>query len=641
MFDFFRTHTRLLQLVMLPLIFVAFVFVGIEGYTRFSEGGNATVATVAGNPITRAEWDNAHRTQVERLRRQMPGVEAAFFDSDEVRQRTLDQLIRERVALAAVNKLHFVVTDDQVDRVFKTDPQFEMLRRPDGSLNRDMLQAQGMSASMFLERLRQDLATQQVLGGVANSVIATPATASAALDAMFQQREVQVQRFDAKDFAAQVKPTDAELEAYYKDPANVAQFQAPEQASIEYVVLDLESLKKGITVSEEDLRSNYEQNAARYTTPQERRASHILIAADASASAEERAKAKAEAETLLAQIKQQPDSFAELARKHSDDPGSAERGGDLDFVGRGATTKPFEDALFAMKPGEVGGVVESEFGYHIIKLTDVRGGEKRSFDDVRAELESQVRNDLAQKRFSEQALDFTNVVYEQPDSLQPAANKFKLEVRTAQNVQRTPKPGAEGPLADPKFLEALFSADALRNKRNTDAVETGPNQLVSGRIVQYQPERLLPFAEVKDKVRELVVAQQAAALAKKAGEARLAEVKAAPQTALAAPAVTVSRAQPKELARPVLDAALRADASQLPAVVGVDLGRQGYAVVRVTKVLGRDPAVGDMERAKAEYAQVWGDAEIQAYYGALKRRFDVEKTENAAPGAAASTDESR
>src|SRR5690606_6092070 len=132
----------------------------------------------------------------------------------------------------------------------------------------------------------------------------------------------------------------------------------------------------------------------------------------------------------------------------------------------------------------------------------------------------------------------------------------------------------------------LFSADALRNKRNTDAVETAPNQLVSGRIVQYQPERQLPFDDVKDKVRQLVVAQQAAALAKKAGEARLAELKAAPQTALAASAVTASRAQPKDLAPPVLDAALRADASQLPAVAGVDLGAQGYAIVRVTKVLG-------------------------------------------------------
>lgn len=629
MFDFFRKHTRLLQALLLPLIFVAFVFVGIEGYSRFNEGGNETVATVAGQAITRTEWDNAHRVQVERLRQQMPGVDASFFDSDEVRQRTLDQLIRERVALTAVNKLNLVVTDNHVDRVFKTDPQFEMLRRPDGSLNRDMIQAQGMSSSMFLERLRQDLATRQVFAGVSDTAFATPAVASAALDAMFQQRELQVQRFDTKDYTAKVQPTDAELQAYYDDPANAAQFQSPEQATIEYLVLDLESLKKGITVSEEDLRSSYEQNIARYTTPQERRASHILIAVDASASAEERAKAKAEAESVLAQLRKEPDRFAELAREHSDDPGSAERGGDLEFFGRGAMTKPFEEAVFSLKQGEISDLVETEFGYHIIKVTGVRGGEQKSFQEVRAQLENEVRNSLGQKRFSEQALDFSNVVYEQPDSLTPAAEKFGLEIRTAKNVQRTPAPGAEGPLASEKFLEALFSADALRNKRNTDAVETGPNQLVSGRVVSYEPARKLPLAEVKDKVRERVVAKQAAALAQKAGEARLAEVKAAPQTALASPVVTASRAQPKDLPRAVLDAALGVDADKLPAAVGVDLGAQGYAVVRVTKVLGRDPAVGDAERAKAEYAQVWGDAETQAYYAALKRRFDAEKTEAA------------
>lgn len=628
MFDFFRKHTRLLQAVLLPLIFVAFVFVGIEGYTRFSEGGNETVAEVAGEAITRIEWDNAHRMQVEQLRRQMPGVEASFFDSDEVRQRTLDQLIRDRVAFTAVNKLHLVVTDNHVDRVFKTDPQFESLRNPDGSLNRDMIQAQGMSSAMFLERLRRDVATQQVFSGVSSSAFATGATAATALDAMFQQREFQVQRFDAKDYAAQVQPSDAELEAYYKE--NTAQFQAPEQATIEYVVLDIDALKKDITVSEEDLRSSYEQNISRYTTPQQRRASHILIGVDGSASADERAKAKAEAESVLAELTKQPERFAELAREHSDDPGSAERGGDLDFFDRGMMTKPFEDAVFALKKGETSGLVETEFGYHIIKLTDVRGGERKSFEEVRAELESEVRNSLAQRKFSEQALDFSNVVYEQPDSLAPAAEKFSLQVRTAENVRRTPAPGAQGPLANAKFLEALFSSDAIRNKRNTDAVEVGTNQLVSGRIVKYEPERLLPLAEVKDRVRERVVATQAAALARKAGEARLAQVKESPQTALATPAVTASRAQPKELSREVLDAALGADAAKLPVAVGVDLGAQGYAVVRVSAVLGRDPLVGDMERAKAEYAQVWADAQTRAYYAALERRFDAHKTDAAA-----------
>jgi len=623
MFEFVRTHTRLLQFILVLLIFPSFVFFGIQGYSRFTGGGNTTVAKVAGRDITQDEWEAAHREQIERVRRQMPGVDAKLFDTPEMKRQSLEGVVREHVMLAAADKLNLVTTDDRLQRLFSTDPQFAFIRNPDGSVNKDMLAAQGMSSELFAQRLRQDLSVRQVLQGVGGTVFATPAVAAAALDAFFQQREVQLQRFDAKDYAAKVNPSDADIEKYYKEHA--AQFQAPEQASVEYVMLELESLKKSVTVSDEDLRKYYAENAARYSTPEERRASHILIKADPSAPAAERAKARAKAEALLAELKKNPAAFADVARKNSQDAASAEKGGDLDlYIGRGNTDKPYEDALFALKKGEISGVVDTNEGFYVLQLTDVRGGEKRSFDSVRAELEDEVRRQLAQKKFSEVAVDFTNMVYEQADSLKPAADRFKLELRSAQGVKRTPAPDATGPLANAKFLEALFSNDAIRNKRNTDAVETAPNQLVSGRIVQYSPARVLPLAEVGAQVRAKVVALQAAALARKEGVARLAELKQAPQTALNAEPQTVSRAQAKDLPRPVVDAVLRADASKLPAVVGVDLGEQGYTVVRINKVLGRDPVAADAARAQAQYAQTWGDAETQAYYAALKSRFKVE-----------------
>jgi len=629
MFEFVRTHTRLFQFVLVLLIFPSFVFFGIQGYSRFAGGENTAVAKVAGRSITRAEWDVAHRDQIERYRRQMPGVDVKLLDSPEMRQQALEGVVREHVMLAAADKLNLVTTDDRLQRLFATDPQFAAMRNPDGSVNKDLLASRGMSSEMFAQRLRQDLSVRQVLQGVGGTTFATAAVTGAALDAFFQQREVQVQHFDAKIYAAKVNVTDADVEKYYKDPANAEQFKAPEQASIEYVVLDVDALKKSIAVSDEDLRKYYTENEKRYSTPEERRASHILIKADKSAPAAERAKAKAKAEALLAELKKNPAAFAELARKNSDDPGSAEHGGDLDFFGRGAMVKPFEDAAFSLKPGQISGIVESDFGYHVIQLTGVRGGEKRSFESVRAELEDEVRRQLAQKKFAEMAVDFTNMVYEQADSLKPVVDKFKLELRSAKNVKRTPAPDATGPLASAKFLDALFSSDAIRNKRNTDAVETGPNQLVSGRIVQYSPAHLLPLAEVKEQVRAKVIAQQAAALARKEGEARLAELKKAPQTSLSVEAQVVSRAQAKDIARPVVDAVLRADTGTLPTVVGVDLGEQGYAVARINKVLGRDPVAADATRAQTQYAQAWGDAEMQAYYAALKSRFRVEVNEGA------------
>jgi peptidyl-prolyl cis-trans isomerase D len=636
MFEFVRTHTRLLQFVLVLLVFPSFVFFGIQGYSRFTGGANTTVAKVAGRSITQAEWEAAHRDQIERVRRQMPGVDAKLFDTPEMKRQTLESVVREHVMLAAADKLNLVTTDDRLQRLFSTDPQFAFIRNPDGSINKDMLAAQGMSSELFAQRLRQDLSVRQVLQGVGGTVFATPAVAAAALDAFFQQREVQLQRFDAKDYAAKVTPSDADIEKYYKEHA--AQFQAPEQASVEYLVLDLESLKKSVTVSEEDLRKYYAENEKRYSTPEERRASHILIKADKDAPAAERAKARAKAEALLAELKKNPAAFADVARKNSQDAASAEKGGDLElYIGRGNTDKPYEDALFALKKGELSGVVDTNEGFYILQLTDVRGGEKRSFESVRAELEEEVRRQLAQKKFSEVAVDFTNMVYEQADSLKPAADRFKLALHQAQGVKRTPAPDATGPLASAKFLEALFSNDAIRNKRNTDAVETAPNQLVSGRIVQYAPARVLPLAEVRDKVRDRVVALQAAALARKDGEARLAELKKAPQTALSAEPQAVSRAQAKDLPRPLVDAVLRADVSKLPAAVGVDLGEQGYAVARINKVLGRDPVAADVARAQAQYAQTWGEAEAQAYYAALKSRFKVEVKEDVVAAEAAAS----
>jgi peptidyl-prolyl cis-trans isomerase D len=639
MFDFVRSHTRLLQFILVLLIFPSFVFFGIQGYSRFTGGENETVAKVAGHNITRAELDAAHRDQIERVRRQMPGIDAKLFDTPEMRAQTLDGLLRERVLLVAADKLNLATTNDRLQRELMAVPQLAALKRPDGSFDvdtyRSLLQAQGMTPEMFEARVRQDATQRQVLEGVSGTAFAPASSADAALDALLQQREIQVQRFDAKDYLAKVNPSDAELEAFYKNPANALQFQAPEQASIEYLVLDIDALKKGISVSEDELRQYYAANEKRYSVPEERRASHILVKADKSAPAAEREKAKAKAEKLLAEAKKNPASFAELARKNSDDPGSAERGGDLDFFARGAMVKPFEDAAFGLKPGEISGVVESDFGYHIIQVTGARGGDKRSFESVKAEITDEVTKQVAQRKFSEVALEFTNLVYEQAESLKPAADKLKLEVRTAQNVTRTPGPEAKGPLASAKFLEALFGADALRNKRNTEAVEVGPNQLASGRVLQYSPAHQRPFTEVKAMVRDKVAAEQAAAAARKDGEARLAQLNAAPDTSLAAP-LTVSRSQTHELPRPLVDAVLRAPA-KLPSFVGVDLAGQGYAVAKLVKVLGRDPAAGDATRVQAQYAQAWGDAEAQAYYAALKTRLRAEKTATAAAAASAAS----
>jgi peptidyl-prolyl cis-trans isomerase D len=626
MFDFVRKHNRIMQVLLFLLIFPSFVLFGLEGYNRFREKGEA-VAKVDGREIVQGEWDAAHKQEVDRLRQQMPNVDAKLLDSPAAKYSTLERMVRDRVLAAAAAHEKLVTGDQRLARELQNDPTIAALRGPDGKLDmakyRQLVGAQGMTPEMFEAGVRADLSSKQVLAGIGGTTLVTPAQARLALDAFLERREVQIARFAPADYANQVHPTDAELETYYKE--HQAQFQSPEQANIEYLVLDTDAIKKGVTVSEQDLKTYFEQNTARIGGQEERRASHILIAVPKGAAAADKQKARAKAEEVLALAKKSPDSFAELARKYSQDPGSAAHGGDLDFFTRGAMTKPFEDAVFSMKKGEIAGPVETDFGYHVIKLTDIKEPKQRSFDQMKPELEAEMKKQLAQRKYAESADAFTNGVYEQSDSLKPVADKLKLPIQTASHVTREPAPGATGPLANPKFLAALFGPESVEKKRNTEAVETAPNTLVSGRITQYTPARTLPFAEVKDRVRAQLVADRSAELARKDGAAKLAAWKAAPAGANLPAPVVLSRVDPQKEPPQVVEAALSADPSALPAWAGVDLGKEGYAVVKVGKILPRVAPEGPAaQQEQRQYAQAWGQAENFAYYNLLKERYKAQ-----------------
>lgn len=627
MFETIRKHNKIMMALLFLLIVPSFVLFGLQGYDQMQEKG-AVVAKVGSQEITQLEWDNAHKEQVDRLREQAPNIDAKLLDSPAARYGTLERMVQERVLAAAVADSNLLVGDQRVARELQSNQLIAALRGPDGKLDmeryRQLLSARGMTPEMFEGSVRQDLALRQVMSSVTQSSFTPPAQASVALGSYFERREAQVARFNTADYKAKVQPTDAELQAFYKD--NPQMFQSPEQASVEYAVLDIGTIEKGVTVSEDDLKAYYQQNAARMAKPEERRASHILVAAAKDAPAAQKEQAKAKAQDLLAQARKNPEGFAALAKQHSQDPGSAPQGGDLDFFPRGAMTKPFEDAVFALKDkGDLSEVVETEFGYHVIRLTDIRVDKPKTYEELRPQLEAQAKREQAQKKYSEAAETFSNTVYEQSDSLKPAADKLKLEIRTAQGVTRTPAPGATGPLANARFVTALFTPDAIERKRNTEAVEFGPSQMVAGRIVQHSPARTRPFEEVQAQVREQVVARKAAELARKEGEAKLAEWKATPASAQLLPAAPVSRQDAGRMPRQIIDAALRADPAKLPALVGVDLGAEGYAVVQVNKVLPREaPAALQAQQEQQQYGRAWGMAEALAYYETLKQRFKVE-----------------
>jgi peptidyl-prolyl cis-trans isomerase D len=628
MFEFIRTHRRLMHIVLLLFIVPSFAFFGLQSYSRFRDSDHA-VAKVAGQSITQQELDSAQRQQMERFRQMFGGqVDPKMFDTPEARQGILDNLIAQRVLAVEAERNRLAVSDQALQQTILSIPG---LTTADGKFDSDryksLLATQGMTPSMYEARLRQDLAMQQVNAAVQSSAFTPKAVASRLSDLNDQEREVQEMLFKPADFTSQVKVTDDMLKAYYDSHGN--QFEVPEQVKAEYVVLSNAALAAQISVSDADIKSYYEQNAKRYTVDEQRRASHILIAVKKDASEADKNAAKAKAEKVLEQVRKNPNDFAKLAKEYSQDPGSAERGGDLDFFGKGMMVKPFEDAVFKLKPGEISDLVQSDFGFHIIRLTDVKPASVKTLDEAKGEIAAEIKKQQAAKKYSELAEIFTDTVYEQSDSLKPVADKLNLKIETASNLTRTPNPNVApgAPFNNPKFLSALFSNEAIKNKRNTEAVEVAPNTLIAGRVLEYKPVSKRPFDEVKNIVRERVIQTEAANLAKKAGEAKLAESKVKGDANGFSEAKLISRVKVQNVNPVAAAAIMKADVSKLPTYVGVEVPGQGYGVYRINKV--GQPATVDTARRQAEQQQVTevlSQEETFAYLEALKQKAKVKIT---------------
>ena len=288
--------------------------------------------------------------------------------------------------------------------------------------------------------------------------------------------------------------------------------------------------------------------------------------------------------------------------------------------------KPFEDAAFKMKTGDISDLVRSDFGFHIIRLTEIKPAAIKPLEEVKAEIASEIKKQLAAKKYAEAAEIFTNTAYEQADSLKPLADKLKLKIETATNLKRKADPNAPpgSPVNNPKFLAALFSTDALKNKHNTEAVEVAPSTLVVGHVVEYVPVSKLPFESVQTLVQARLTQTEAAALARKAGEARLAQLQKAADDAQFGAAKAVSRTKGAGIENVALATIMTADVSKLPAVVGIDVPGQGYNIYRINKVTA--PATLDVARRQAERQQVasaLAQEEMLAYIDVVKQRAKV------------------
>lgn len=620
MFEFIRKHQRLMQLLLLLLILPSFVLVGVSSYQE--RGGGDGVATVAGKTITQQQWEEAQRRQIDQARQQMGAqFDQKLFETPEAKQAILDQLVAERAVNAEVERGHLTVSDAVLAKAIG---DIQMFRKADGSFDKDQyiaaLAAQGMTPEMFDARMRHDMAVQQLAGAVSQTAFAPRSVANRLSDINDQEREVQELMFPLATYAAQVKVTDDMVKAYYDKHA--ALFQVPESVKAEYVVFNADVVQKQVTVSDAEVADVYNKNKARFSTPEKRSASHILFNVAKDAKPADDAAAKAKAEAALAEVRKNPGDFAKIAKAQSQDPGSAELGGDLGVVEKGVFVKPVEDAIYGLKEGETSGLVRSEFGYHIIKVTKVVPTTQKSLEEAKPEIVAELQKTKMSAKYSELAETFSNTVYEQADSLKPVADKLGLQIQTADGLGRTPNPAlGNSPVNNDKFLKAIFSNDAIKNKRNTEAVEVAPSTLVAGRVVEFKPTTKRPLAEVEAQIRQRVTQEEALRLAKQAGEAKLAAAKASGDATGFGEAKIVSRTKEPPFSETAALAVLKADTSKLPAYVGVDVPGQGYGVYRIVKV--SQPAQPDQARRKQEAEQIGraiGGAETYGYVEALKQK---------------------
>lgn len=617
MFDAVRNNKKIVQ-IFLALITLPFAFFGVESYVR-SVGTGDDVAKIGDIKITQPQFQQAVREQQEKLRAQLGGqLDPKLLDTPEARSAILDDLINQRLLLQEASKKALLVGDDVIRNTigsidaFKVDGRFSVERYEAA------LRGQGMTSAGFEAQLRQDLLLQQLAGAIGQSGITAQSVGERVLALQTEKREVMEYRFAADNYLDKVKLADADVRKFYDE--NSKQFALPEQARAEYVVLSMETIGAQLAVSDAEIKSWYEEHKAKFQQPEERRASHILIGSEKIG----KAKAKARAEEVLKEVQKTPGAFAELAKKNSDDPGSAAKGGDLGFFGRGMMVKPFEDVAFKQKEGEISGIVESDFGFHIIKVTGIHAGKEKPLAEVKGEIESELKKAAASRKFAEAAEAFSNIVYEQSDSLKPAADKFKLTVRQSDWLGRQANPAA-GPLGNEKLLSALFSEDSIKNKRNTEAVEVAQNTLVAARIVEYKAASLQSFDSVKASIENLLKHREAQALARKDGEARLDTLKHGEDKLAWGVAKSVSRMDARLIPPPAVPAVFKADVSKLPAYAGVELPGAGYALFKIAK-LDVGEKLDDARRLAMvrQIGSLEAQEEIRMYLTALRNRYKVD-----------------
>jgi len=609
MFDFVHENKRLVQIV-LAFIILPFALWGVSSYDKSGNSADV-VATVNGEKIYQKEFENALRKQQDRMREQLgASYDPSMFDNPRMKRAVLDNLITQHLLIQDAGAAGLIVPDEQVAQVIAGIQAFQVNGKFDKKRYESALANQNLSPLAFEASVRNDLLGQEMQETFLQNGFGSGSVADNVIHLIEQQRDVSVLPISFQSFMSQAKVDEAAVKSYYDQ--NASEFQINEQAKVQYVRFSAADLLTKVQVSDAEVRNYYDEHKNEFATPEERRAAHILIAVKASAPQAEQDLARTKAEQVLQQVRKDPAKFAELAKKYSQDPGSAANGGDLGFFARGMMVKPFDAAAFSMKVGEISGLVKSDFGFHIIKLLAIKPSNVISFEAARQGIVNKLRQQKADDKFAELADKFSNAVYEQSDTLQPAAQLVGAKVEQSGWLVK----GVVS--AEPwtaKMMQAIFNNDVVKNKRNTDAIEVVPDTLVAARILAYKPAALRPLSEVRDQIREKLLRQQAQELAVKQGKSLLEKLQGGSSPKLSwGPSQSITRGKHGSIDMELVRKIFQANSTNLPQYAGAELQQNGYMLVRIEAVKNGE-TIDAAKRASyvQQLQQLTGEEMFRAY----------------------------
>lgn len=640
MFDFIRTHQRLMQLILLVLIVPSFALIGMSGYSTYVSGDHE-IARVGDSAVTQEEFDQARRNQLQQMQESSQGrFDPAMLDNPDARRALLDQLIDRRTQIVVASKDRFSVSDGALRRAIASMPQLQVDGQFSPERYNEVLASSGLTPRDFETGQRAELALSRVLGPIGDTAGMPKSVLNMLEQALTEERTVRMRVFNPSEYQADIKVSDEDIKAWYDTHQDA--LRLPEQVAIQYIVLDEASAIASVpTIDNAQLKGYYEQNKSKYVVPARINVSHILIKVPSGATEETSKQALEKAQALAKRAREAgPSEFAALARKESQDAGTARSGGELGWVQRGIWPLNLEQAVFGLKKDEISDPVKGQDGYHIFMVNDVQAEKGETFDEAKPKVEEEVRRQLAADRFADMATKLTSLVYDNATSLEPAAQALGVGIRKATGITRDRLLSAEeaGPgsaaaspdaatLGDVRVRSVLFTPQLLTDKQNSGVIEISPDTMIAVRVDAVTPAHVPELALVSKHIHDQLLAERSLQAAVHAGEAVLsglqADMSKAPES-FGEP-VKVSRLNPLGLNKVVLDAAFRIPADKVPAYQGVTLP-QGYAIVSIEEVKAGTTDNPALEGLPAQLAQVWGSTEERAVMQAMRAGLEVKIT---------------